>query len=109
MPRNKSHISLGKLLITKASSRKYSRPLRRLRLVELLEDRSVPAVTYSPDGTGRFVVQFTEDVPSTADTLLLRVNSGGLLEYSVNGGATSTDLKSSAPGIQALADRKSTR
>jgi len=26
-----------------------------------------------------------------------------LLEYSVNGGATSTDLKSSAPGIQALA------
>ncbi|HKA07308.1 MAG TPA: hypothetical protein VKD71_08630, partial [Gemmataceae bacterium] len=103
MPRNKSLVLFAKLLNTQANSRNNSQSPRRLRVLELLEDRSVPAVTYSPDGTGRFVVQFSEDVPGAADTLLLRVNTAGLLEQSFDGNAFTTDLNSSVAGVQSLA------
>src|SRR5690242_2675343 len=75
----------------------------RLRALEPLEDRTLPAVTFLPDGGGRFVVQFSEDVPGAADTLLLRVNNGGQVEYSFDGAAYSTDLNSAAAGGQPLA------
>jgi Ca2+-binding RTX toxin-like protein len=63
----------------------------------------VPAVTTIPDGAGRFIVRFTEDAPAASDTLLLRVNNGGLLEYSLNGGSFTTDLDSTAAGVQSRA------
>ena len=75
----------------------------RLRVPELLEDRTLPSVTFLPDGAGRFVVRFTEDVPGAADTVLLRVGSGGLLEHNTNGAAFTADLNSAVAGVQALA------
>ena len=74
----------------------------RLRFPELLEDRTLPAVTILPDGGGRFIVRFTEDVAGAADTILLRV-AGSQLEHSTNGAPFTTDLDSAAAGVQALA------
>lgn len=77
----------------------------RIRLkLELLEDRAVPAVLFfgDPNNPGKSIVQFTEDVPGTSDTLLLRPTNDGLLQYQLNGAAFTTDLNSSLPGVQSL-------
>src|SRR5262245_21823061 len=78
---------------------------RRLLRLEVLEDRTLPAVTFfgDPDNAGKFVVQFTEDVPGASDTLLLRAASGGQLEYQLNGAPFTTDLNSATSGVQPLA------
>ena len=78
-------------------------PAHRLRGPLRLEDRTLPAVTLIPDGASQFVVRFTEDVPASSDTLLLRVNNGGLLEYSLNASPFTTDLDSNAAGVQSRA------
>src|SRR5262245_32372015 len=80
-----------------------SRPPRRLFAPEALEERTLPAVTFLPDGPGKSIVRFTEDVPGTADTLQLRVGSGGKLEHNFNGAGFSADLDSATPGVQSLA------
>src|SRR5262245_8546773 len=78
-------------------------PTSRLML-ELLECRAVPAVTFfnDPANPGKSIVQFTEDVIGASDTLQLSATSGGQLQYQWNGSALSTDLNSAQPGIQAL-------
>jgi Ca2+-binding RTX toxin-like protein len=72
----------------------------RLRPLEPLEERTVPSVTPIPDGTGRFIIRFTEDVAGENDTLLVSATNGGQLQYSWNGGAFTTDLDSGTPGVQ---------
>src|SRR5262245_3023077 len=79
---------------------------RAFRLnLERLEDRTLPSVTFFSDvnNPGKSIVQFFEDVPGTSDTLLLQPTNGGQLQYSLNGGAFTTDLKSATPAVDALA------
>src|SRR5262249_31982891 len=78
-------------------------PPHRLRSPEGLEDRTLPAVTFFPDGSGKSIVRFTEDIPGTSDTLQLQVASGGLLAHNFNTAGFTTDLDSATPGVQSLA------
>src|SRR5262245_56454557 len=77
-------------------------PPHRLRSPEFLEDRTLPAVTFFPDGSGKSIVRFTEDVPGTSDTLRLQAMSG-LLAHNFNNAGFTTDLDSATPGAQSLA------
>jgi len=74
-------------------------------LIELLEDRTLPSVSFMPDPVtaGKHIVQFQEAVAETDDVLEWSVTGAGQLAYQWNGAALSTDLDSSTPGVQALA------
>jgi Ca2+-binding RTX toxin-like protein len=103
MSRSKKPVPFIGPLFARSGAVKAVPPPCRLRGPERLEDRTLPAVTLIPDGSGRFVVQFTEDLPSTSDTLLLRVNTGGLLEYGLNASPFTIDLDSTVAGVQSRA------
>src|SRR4051794_21070427 len=73
-------------------------------LIELLEDRTLLSVAFAPDpvNIGKQVVEFREAVAGTNDVLQWSVTGAGQLAYQWNGGPTTTDLDSLAPGVQAL-------
>ncbi len=80
------------------------RPLVRRLWLEPLEDRTLLSASFGPDpgNPGMFIVQFGEDFPGTADTLVLRQNNGGELEYNLNGAGFTNDLDSTTLEIEAL-------
>src|SRR5262245_62756906 len=71
--------------------------------IEFLESRKLLSATFSSDpaNPGKFSVSFLEDIAGTNDNLTLRL-SGGQLQYKLNAAGFTNDLKSSAPGVQAL-------
>jgi hypothetical protein len=73
--------------------------LARRLLMEGLEDRRLLALTPLLDGTN---LSFNEG-GGAHDTLVLRVNGEGLIEYSTNGTDFTTDLNSQIAGVQTLA------
>jgi len=68
-----------------------------LAAAEVLESRIAPAYTFSLSGTAASVIG-----TSGTDHLTISV-AGGLLEYSINGGAFSTDWDTATSGTQTLA------
>lgn len=83
---------------------KIRRRIRSRTIVwETLEGRMLLAVSFAPDPalSGLSIVTFTEDVAGANDRLALRIGRGGVLEASFNG-AWSSDLSSSAVGLQSL-------
>ncbi len=86
------HILPPTLATSKIVSRK-----KDLRSIEPLESRIAPAYAASLSGSAATLAG-----DASTDHLVIDV-SGGNLEYSINGGAFSSDWDTSAPGIQTLA------
>jgi Ca2+-binding RTX toxin-like protein len=99
---------IRRLFGKRCSSRASRRPTRAWRIhrlplsLERLEDRLAPAVSASLTGVApNFVVHFVDDdVAPISNTLEIRHDGGQQLEWSVNGGAFTTDLDTATPGTQ---------
>ncbi len=104
MARQRSVFSRFWALLKQPSAPRKLPARRRGRVLRLerLEDRTVPSVTLLPDGS-KFIVSFTGD--AAPDTLVLRANNAGQLEYQFyqfnNVTPFSTDLDTTTPGVQA--------